>query len=310
MFFLIPVGVDYQARRYPVVTFSLMGVNVVVYIISVVVFFASGAVALETVELTWWEKTFWLIPKASLWHTYLTSLFVHAGFLHLLGNMIYLFLFGSCVEDTIGRWRFLGFYLLGGLAANFAHIAFTPDHFLSGVALGGASGAVSACMGGFVLFFHRTRVEFKYILFLFFRFWSGEFHLPAWLVLSFWFLKDLVFAVLGYLSNAGGSGVAFGAHVGGFASGLVMILAFKRFCRREEAEEELKPIKPAKPVVRIARPKEEPHVLVHDGGVQAGPFPVSQVLGMLDLGSLSAEAVFWREGMEDWRSVQELRDWK
>ena len=307
MFFLIPVGVDYQARRYPVVTFSLMGVNVVVYIISVIVFFTSGAAAQETVELTWWEKTFWLIPKASLWHTYLTSLFVHAGFLHLLGNMIYLFLFGSCVEDTIGRWRFLAFYLVGGLAADFAYIAFTPDHFSSELALGGASGAVSACMGGFVLFFHRTRVEFKYILFLLFRFWSGEFHLPAWLVLSFWFLKDLVFALLGYLSDAGGSGVAFGAHVGGFASGLVMILAFKQFCRREEEEVEEKPVKP---VVRIARPKEEPQVLVHDGGTQAGPFPVSQVLGMLDLGSLSAEAVFWREGMEDWRSVQELRDWR
>jgi membrane associated rhomboid family serine protease len=306
MFFILPVGVDYRARRYPVVTFSLMGANVVVYLISLVYFFSSGASAQETEQLTWWEKTFWLIPSESVWYTYLTCLFVHGGLLHLLGNMIYLFLFGSCVEDVLGRWRYVIFYLVGGLASNFAHIAFTPDHFASDIALGGASGAISACMGGFVLLFHRTRVEFKYFFFLLFRLWSGEFHLPAWLVLSFWFLKDLALAVLSYAGDGDGGGVAFGAHVGGFLGGLAMVLACKPFLHREDEM----PVKPAAPVVRIARPRNEPAVFVLEGETQTGPYPVSKVLEMVDLGTLSADAYFWREGMEDWRSVAELRDWQ
>src|SRR5262245_32926958 len=107
---IIPVGVDYQTRRYPMVTFTLMGLNVAVYLLTLYFWFQDRSIDVETVEAFkersleyWWQQHFWLIPNKSMVHTFLTSLFVHAGFWHLAGNMIYLFLFGSCVEDTIGR---------------------------------------------------------------------------------------------------------------------------------------------------------------------------------------------------------------
>src|SRR5262249_48000783 len=144
----------------------------------------------ENVE-QWVIGHFWLTPDESVWYTYITSLLVHGGFFHLLGNMIYLYLFGACVEDVLGRWQFVIFYLLGGLASDFGHLLGTPEHFASHIPLGGASGAISACLGAFVLLLPKTRINFRYFVFLIFRFFSGEFWLPAWLVLSFWFLKDL-----------------------------------------------------------------------------------------------------------------------
>ncbi len=299
MFFILPVGVDYQARRYPVVTFTLIGLNVVMWLLSLV---ANAHGTALPGELSEWEMNLWLIPAHSGWHAYLTTLFVHAGFLHLLGNMVYLFLFGSPVEDIIGRWQFVIFYLLGGLVADFAHIAFTPEHFASLMPLGGASGAVSACIGGFMLLLAKTRIEFKYLIILFVRFWSGEFFLPAWLVMSFWFLEDLVFAVLSLGSSGGGT--AFGAHVGGFASGMAMIALYQLLQRQwgasAEVDDEQIELEPA-PI-----PMDAATIYLFDGVNQSGPFSSTQISQMLALGSITADAMYWQEGMPDWGSVQEL----
>src|ERR1043166_1422063 len=108
MFIVIPVGMNYQTRRLPIVTFTLIGLNVLVYLISLAFTLTQGSDAQD-----WILEHLWLIPALSSWQTYLTSMFVHAGFFHLLGNMLYLFLFGCCVEDIIGRWRFTALYLLG-----------------------------------------------------------------------------------------------------------------------------------------------------------------------------------------------------
>ena len=147
MFFLLPVGVDYRARRYPVVTFALMGICVVFYLLTLA--FQLGNGSERTLE--WTVNNLWLIPAESHWWTYLSSLFVHEGFFHLAGNMVYLFLFGSCVEDVLGRPRFVTFYLFCGLVSEFSHIAIAPGHFGSDIPLGGASGAISGCIGGFLL---------------------------------------------------------------------------------------------------------------------------------------------------------------
>src|SRR5438128_2130775 len=103
MFILLPVGMNYQTQRAPVVTFTLMGMNILVYLVSLGFLLGQGSDS-----AIWMHQHLWLIPADSTWYTYLTSMFVHAGFFHLLGNMLYLFLFGCCVEDMIGRWRFLG----------------------------------------------------------------------------------------------------------------------------------------------------------------------------------------------------------
>ncbi len=188
MLVLIPVGMNYRTERLPLVTLSLIGINTLVYLVSLFFFFKTDGDS----DL-WILQHLWLIPAQSFWWTYLTSMFVHAGILHLLGNMIFLFLFGSCVEDLVGRARFAIFYLLSGLVAELVYITMLPEHFASPIPMGGASGAISGCMGMYLLLRADAEIEFKYFLW-FFVVKAGEFEVPAWIAISFWFAKDLLWA--------------------------------------------------------------------------------------------------------------------
>lgn len=305
MFLLIPVGVQYNARRYPMVTFTLMGINVLFYLASLFFFFNHFDGDVEQRE--WMVMNLGMIPEENVWWTYLTSLFVHAGFFHLLGNMIYLFLFGSCLEDTIGRWQFTLFYLFTGVIATLSYTLVTPAGHESSIPLVGASGAISACVGGFALILAKTKINFRYLIWFFFRFWSGDFWLPAWLVISFWFLMDLFWAILSInVPNANG-GVAFAAHVGGTIVGAALIAAWRllpqRFKPSNEDEEEI----PSRVHVNLPAhsARESASIYVYHGGTQLGPFTPSQVAHMLALGSIDADASYWQEGMAEWRHISE-----
>lgn len=307
MFVLLPVGVNYQTNRLPIVTFVIMGINVLVYLAGLP-FELRG----DEESMNWIYENLWLIPASSSWYAYFTSMFVHAGFFHLLGNMIYLFLFGSCVEDFIGWWKFLLFYLLGGLVAAYTHIAASPDHFASEIGLGGASGAVTACIAGFLILFHRLEIEFKYFGWFFFRIFSGEFSLAAWIVISFWFAKDLLFAALTMASETTGGGVAFAAHVGGFLAGLAMIGTYK-LLNKEPAEAAVagnwqpslaKARRTHEPT--SAELNETPGVFVSENGVESGPFTSHQLRQMIALGSISPDAYYWRDGMAEWATVEDF----
>ena len=305
MLIVLPVGMNYQTARAPVVTFTLMGLNILVYLISLGFILGQGSDA-----AIWIYQHLWLIPEDSTWYTYVTSMFVHAGFFHLLGNMFYLFLFGCCVEDMIGRWRFLGLYLLGGLAAELAYIAGTPDHFASEIPMGGASGAISACMGAYLLLRARVDIDFRYFGLIIFRPFSGEFSLPAWVVISFWFLKDLFFAGLAFHLNRGGGGVAFGAHVGGFLAGLGLVGLIKLFPRKE-AEPKRGPMRvhlPAAAPAAVETHTETPTLYLYDGDAQSGPFNLFQIQQMVSQGAVTSQALYWSEGMNEWRSISELSD--
>ena len=303
MFIILPVGMNYQTRRLPIVTFSLMGVNTLIYLVSLACFFAQGPDA-----DVWIREHLWFIPAQSVWYTYLTSMFVHAGFFHLLGNMIYLFLFGCCVEDLIGRGRFLSLYLLGGLCAEFVHVAVTPDHFTSELPMGGASGAISACLGSYLLLRAGAEIEFRYFGLIFLRPVAGEFSLQAWVVLTFWFLKDLLFAVLSFCAGKGFGGVAFGAHVGGFLAGLGLAALHKATERkpRDEAPRRIRITLPTTVQAPAEAAKEAPTIFVYQSEAQIGPFNLQQVQQMLSLGSIGADALYWSEGMAEWRNVMEL----
>jgi membrane associated rhomboid family serine protease len=156
----------------------------------------------------------------SAWLTLVTSMFLHGGILHLAGNMLFLWIFGANVEDAMARWRYVLFYVLGGLAAIGLQIAIDADSTVPTV---GASGAIAAVLGGYILLYPRARVVT--IVFIVFLFTLIE--LPAWLMLGLWFLEQAVVGA-GELANptGGGGGVAYFAHIGGFLFGLLAIRAF------------------------------------------------------------------------------------
>jgi membrane associated rhomboid family serine protease len=307
MFLILPVGMNYRTQRAPIVTLSLMGLNILIYLVSLGFTLAQGNDA-----ETWIYGHLWLIPADSAWYTYLTGLFVHAGFLHLLGNMIYLFLFGCCVEDLIGRWWFLAMYLVGGLGADFAYVALIPEHFASETPMGGASGAISTCMGAYLLLRTNVKIDFKYFGLLFFRFFSGEFALAAWIVISFWFLKDLFFAAVSFYQSEGGGGVAFGAHVGGFLVGVAW-LGVSKLMPAREPKSKPGPMRVQFPAARAAAAPEPseietapPTLYLYQGEAQYGPYNLFQIREMVAEGSITSETQYWSEGMPEWRRLAEL----
>jgi membrane associated rhomboid family serine protease len=156
------------------------------------------------------------------WATPLSSMFLHGSWAHLLGNGLFLWVFGNNVEDVMGRGRFLAFYLLCGLAAAAVHVWMQPG---SAVPTVGASGAISAAMGAYLVLFPRVRVR---MLFIFVIFWR-VFAMPAWLVLLWWFGLQVLLGLpdLAALPDSGG-GVAVWAHVGGFVAGALLVKAFER----------------------------------------------------------------------------------
>jgi membrane associated rhomboid family serine protease len=159
--------------------------------------------------------------------TAFTSMFMHGSILHLGGNMLFLWIFGNNVEDSMGPVKFLVFYVLGGLAADVAHIVMDLE---SNIATLGASGAVSAVLGGYLLLFPRARVVT--VIFIIFFFTILE--LPAILFLGIWILQQALFAYFDLLQPSGqGGGVAYFAHIGGFVFGLAAIRLFASEQRRK-----------------------------------------------------------------------------
>src|SRR5215475_2690165 len=148
----------------------------------------------------------------------LTSMFLHGSWMHLLGNMWFLWLFGNNVEDSMGRLRFVAFYLLSGLAAAFGQVVTNPASVIPMV---GASGAISGVMGGYLILYPRVKVYVLLPIFIFFT----SIALPAWMMLGYWFFIQLF---SGLLSSNEVGGVAFWAHIGGFIAGIVLIKFFAR----------------------------------------------------------------------------------
>jgi len=152
------------------------------------------------------------------WLTVFTSMFLHGGWMHLLGNMLYLWIFGNNVEDSMGHWRFILFYLSCGSAAVLAQALPSPG---STIPMIGASGAISGVLGAYLLLFPHARV----LVLIPLGFFSRLVRLPAMFVLGFWFLLQVLSTIL---ADPNQPGVAFAAHAGGFVAGLLLIPAFKR----------------------------------------------------------------------------------
>jgi membrane associated rhomboid family serine protease len=157
-----------------------------------------------------------LIPQAPgprlIWLTLFTAMFMHGSWMHIIGNMLYLFIFGDQIEDLLGHFRFVLFYLLCGLSAGLAHVLSDPESVIPSL---GASGAIAGVLGAYLVLFPSNRVRV-----LFFR---SVLELPALVVLGAWFALQF----LGQLTPQSGGGVAYMAHIGGFLAGAALIFVFK-----------------------------------------------------------------------------------
>jgi membrane associated rhomboid family serine protease len=227
---MFPYRDDNPTLRTPVVTLALIALNAVIW--GYVQGFGSeqlvggsicrlGLVPAEILGRVRPGEVIQLGPGATCplsqdgtWLTALTSMFLHGGWMHLIGNMWFLWIFGNNVEDSMGRIRFVAFYLICGLAAAALQVFLSPSSRIPRV---GATGAISGIMGAYVLLYPKVRVHLIYIIIFF----IGRFTLPAWMMLGYWFLIQL----LGGWASWGdeGGGTAFWAHVGGFAAGALLI---------------------------------------------------------------------------------------
>jgi membrane associated rhomboid family serine protease len=151
--------------------------------------------------------------------TVFTSMFMHAGWLHILGNMLFLWVFGDNVEDALGHVRYLVFYLVVGLAATATQIALSMNDLVPGI---GASGAIAGVMGAYLVMYPRARIAVFMPLFFF----LGAPYIPAAALIGIWFLMQLFTGVASLGQAAGDSGVAWWAHVGGFLAGLLLVKLF------------------------------------------------------------------------------------
>jgi len=160
-----------------------------------------------------------ICPMGGLtWGALISSMFLHGSWMHLIGNLWFLWIFGNNVEDSMGHGRFLFFYLLCGLVAGISHVASDPT---SGLPMVGASGAISAIMGAYLVLYPRARVHTLFIIIIFIR----VFPLPAWFFLLYWFFLQVASSAVQL--PGGGGGVAFWAHIGGFLAGLALVKPFQ-----------------------------------------------------------------------------------
>jgi membrane associated rhomboid family serine protease len=208
---LVPLRDRLPTRTFPIVNYALIAANVAVFVLE-------RLNGLDTVGLRFRPIALFTDPLLGV-ETVFTSMFLHAGWQHIAGNMLYLWIFGDNVEDALGHVRYLLFYLVGGVCAAAAQTAVDPS---SGIGMLGASGAISAVLAAYVFLYPRSPITVLNPIFLLWFFFGLFLLLPAWLVIGEFFIVNLLDALNGQAQG----GVAFMAHVGGFVGGAVLYRIF------------------------------------------------------------------------------------
>jgi membrane associated rhomboid family serine protease len=237
---VIPLRDDVPAQTVPVVNYALIALNALAFVFElglgagvgrlfdeaaiVPALFTGEDGALGPLEVVTTTFTPELGPRV------LFAMFLHGGWLHFLGNMLYLWIFGDNVEDRVGHARYLAFYLLTGWAASYAHIWADPASRIPSI---GASGAIAGVLGAYITLFPRARVVMLVPLGIF----TQLVQLPAVFFLGFWFLQQFLAGFFSALGPSQGGGVAWWAHVGGFVAGFTLVSLFARRGRRGSARE-------------------------------------------------------------------------
>jgi membrane associated rhomboid family serine protease len=227
---MLPLKDDVPSRNFALITVLVIVANVVTFLYQVSL--EVGATGPARGAATAFVLEFGAVPcritglcpageyPAPLL-TVFTSMFLHGGFLHLAGNMLYLWIFGDNVEDVLGHLRFAVLYLLSGAGAAVAQVVMSPD---SRIPMVGASGAISGALGAYLFLFPRARILTLVIFGFFIRF----VHVPAVIVLGFWIVIQVFSGLLSYGAGGEEGGVAWFAHIGGFVAGVALLFLLKR----------------------------------------------------------------------------------
>ncbi|MDU8927245.1 rhomboid family intramembrane serine protease [Alisedimentitalea sp. MJ-SS2] len=208
---MFPIRDHNPSGRTPYVTYALIVINVVVFLSYVGLFENPRALNAFFFD--------WAILPARITHgdgleTLVTSMFLHGGWMHIAGNMLFLWIFGDNLEDEMGHLGFLAFYLAAGIGAGLVHVLSAPGSLVPTV---GASGAIAGVMGGYLLLFPKAKIDIIAIFIIFFKIFT----IPAWIMLAIWFAIQF-FGGIAADANAGG--VAYWAHAGGFVVGAILTL--------------------------------------------------------------------------------------
>ncbi len=225
---MIPISDANPTRRTPLINWLLIAINIAVFLYEL----SLRSHQLDLLITTWGEVPTQILfalahpvqTPPHIWETLITSQFLHAGWAHILGNMLFLWVFGDNVEDVLGHFTYLFFYLTSGIAAGIAQSVVLGPSSIPSI---GASGAIAGVLGAYIVLYPWARVN---ILFPFFiLFWTID--VPALFVIGWWFIQQFFFGIA-TLTETAASGIAFWAHIGGFITGIVLILPFVGRARR------------------------------------------------------------------------------
>lgn len=211
---MFPIRDHNPSRRPAYVTYALMAINIAVFLAMLPLYGDNAAIGRVYMNYGMVPAR---ISDLDGYYTIFTSMFMHAGFMHIAGNMLFLWIYGDNMEDAMGHGRYLGFYVLSGIAAAVAQYIGSP---LSMTPMVGASGAIAGVMGGYLLLYPKAKVDVLFIFIIIFK----VIPFPAWLLLGIWFGLQL----FGGLGAVGGGGVAYLAHIGGFVAGIVLVVPLWR----------------------------------------------------------------------------------
>jgi len=214
---LLPLHDENRPLTKPFVNYVIILINVVVFFY----FFLQGLEVLEEAVINYGVIPYFILQGKRLW-TIITSMFMHAGPLHLFGNMLFLYIFGDNVEDAFGHSRYLIFYILSGLGATIVHMLTIPfDPYVLIIPAVGASGAISGVLGAYMILYPRARIK----VLVFTPYLYGIYSLSSYYFIGFWFLQQLYFGMFSLTGIP--TGTAYWAHIGGFITGMILVKLFK-----------------------------------------------------------------------------------
>jgi len=224
---VIPLKDDNPTNSTPIITYIIIGICVVVFLLEIsspnyssgALFYSWGVIPASLVHNLQVPEEIYRVPPMA---TLITSMFMHGGFMHLIGNMLYMWIFADNIEDELGKTKFIIFYILSGIAAALTQVYMNTE---STVPMVGASGAIGGVLGAYIVNHPRAKV----LVLIPLGFFTQIIKVPAIFVLGIWFILQFVSSAF---SSSSGGGVAYGAHIGGFIFGAIAILFFNRGVKR------------------------------------------------------------------------------